>query len=143
MTPPLWFRLEDASQLSLVNSNGTTTPVDSPTLFLAWQAWTLQQRRIARTWPSDVTLSARVNHGRWVTDCHACYQGMFTHPAWRIACCGECGATYRGVEFPPNIEEITGLLLTRPDRTTQNWEPGESTLMLKLENLAHGLGWSG
>lgn len=137
MTPPLWFRLEDASQLSLVNSNGTTTPVDSPTLFLAWQAWTLQQRRIARTWPSDRTVHARVNHGRWVTDCLACSQSVFTHPDWRIACCGECGATYRDVQFPEHIHEITALLLQRPDRTKQNWEPGESIEQLVAENDQH------
>lgn len=130
----LWLKIEDAS--SLLFSDGVTR-VESYQLYLGWQAQQIQNRAIARVWNSDVRLKARINHGRWITDCAACRCGIYTHPEWRLACCGNCGAVYTGVEFPANIEGITRLLLVRNSREHQNWEPGESMVQLRFENVLH------
>lgn len=132
----MYLRLEDATSLMFLDG---ITRVETATDYLAWQAEQVNARRIARVIGVSDTIPARVNHGRWIADCQRCTQGMFTHPDWRIACCAECGATYRGVEFPPEIDEITRLLLVRPNRAHQNWQPGESVAWLRVENLLHRL----
>lgn len=132
----LYFRLEDASGLIF---SDTRSRVTTPEEYLGWQMDMIMMRRIARVWKSDERVPARVNHGRWLTDCQACYEGVLTHPEWKIACCGNCGAVYRDVIFPPDIAEITRILLERPKRETQNWEPGESIAKLKFENILHRL----
>lgn len=131
----LYIKLQDASSLRF----GDSTRVTNPTEYLGWHAQQVQDKGIARTWNTDVTLKARVNHGRWIADCRACGRGMFAHPEWRMACCAECGAVYRAVEFPAGIVEITRLLLERADRENQNWVPGEPIWKLKFENFAHGV----
>lgn len=132
----MYLKLEDAT--SLLFQDGVTR-VQAPTDFLAWQAEHVARRGIARVVGVSADVWARVNHGRWLADCQRCGQGMFTHPEWRIACCAECGAVYRGVVFPEAIADITRLLLQRPRRDTQNWEPGESLTRLRFENLLHRL----
>lgn len=132
----MYLKLEDATALLFPDGR---TRVETATDFLGWQAAHVQQRRIARVVGVPIALAARVNHGRWIADCARCGMGMFTHPVWRIACCAECGAVYRGVAFPAEIDEITRLLLQRPRRDTQNWEPGESLVRLRLENFLHRL----
>ena len=136
MREPIYLRLEDATALMYADG----TKVQTSAQYLGWQLSHLQNRGIARRWePVCDPRLAYVNHGRWLIDCWYCDSGCFTHPEWRIACCAECGATYYGVEFPENLDEVTRLLLLRPKRTTQNWSPGESVLRLKAENLLHKL----
>lgn len=133
----VYLKIEDAEALLFPDG---VTRVETATDYLGWQASHIQNRGIARVWSSDQSVRARVNHGRWIADCRTCGQGMFTHPVWKIACCAECGAVYRGVDFPDRIQEITELLLARPRRDTQNWH-GEAIWELKMENLVHGI-WS-
>ncbi len=133
--PRLWERLEDASDLRFMDNR---TRVDSPEAYLGWHAERVMQRRLSRKWEAGKTPRARVDHGRWICDCvEGCGRGMFTHPAWRIACCTECGAVYRGIIFPEDVPTITSLLLARPNRENQNWLPDESITWLRIENLAH------
>jgi hypothetical protein len=129
-----WIKLEDATALMFPDG---ATRVSTPEEYQGWQAAMLQGRGIARRWDSDLRPRAHVNHGRWIVLC-ACGVGAFTHPGWRIACCGECGAVFRGVEFPENWREIEETLLKRPSRSKQNWD-GEPLLALKAENLVHGI----
>jgi hypothetical protein len=131
---PLYSKLEDAEALLFPDG---VTRVTSPSEYYGWQAAYIQTRGIARVWDASNPPPARVNHGRWIADCRACGNGMFTHPVWRIACCGECGAVYRDLPFPERIVEITRLLLERPNRAHQNWEPGEGLFALRAENFLH------
>lgn len=132
----LYYRLEDASSLLL--SDGRTR-VQTPEQYLGWHAEQIDARGVARVWHPSLRLDAKVNHGRWLVDCPACGSGAFTHPEWRLACCANCGAVYRGVNFPEQIEEVTRLLLERPRRETQNWVAGEALWKLRFENRVHGL----
>jgi hypothetical protein len=125
----LFLRLETAEALRVGDVHVTT-----PELYLAWHLHMIRERGLARVWTAGETLAARVNHGRWIADCPACGSGMWTHPDWRLACCGECGAVYTGVEFPGEIDQITTLLLLRP-RDRQNWFPHETARDLLAENL--------
>ena len=131
----LYLKIEDASSLLFSDAK---TRVASPALYLGWQAEQIETRGIARVWRAADRLEARVNHGRWITDCLACASGVYTHPAWRLACCANCGAIYNDVEVPANIAEITRLLLERPRRETQNWD-GEALWRLRGENALHRL----
>jgi hypothetical protein len=132
----VYLKLEDAQ--SLVFPDGSMH-VETATEYLGWHAAHIQSRRIARVWNSDKTIPAYVNHGRWLADCQTCGKGMFTHPVWRMACCAECGAVYRAVDFPEQLDTITRLLLERPCRENQNWRTGETLFELKLENFFHRL----
>jgi hypothetical protein len=132
-----YSKIEDAS--SLFFGDGSTR-VECPTDYMAWQASHITSRRIARVVGVPVTVHARVNHGRWIVDCR-CSLGVLTHREWKIACCAECGAVFRDVQFPEQADEIERLLLARPDRTKQNWE-GESVRRLRLENSLHRIAGS-
>lgn len=131
-----WIKLEDATALMFSDAR---TRVETVEDFYGWQAEHLQARGIARRWDSEVHPRAYVNHGRWLVQC-SCGNGAFTHPEWRVACCAECGAVFRGVVFPENRAEIEAVLLKRPMRKSHNWD-GEPLLALKAENVLHGI-WS-
>lgn len=135
VAPPKWLKIEGPEVLRFLDGK---TRVDSPERYLAWHAELLLDRGLVAPRSIQVhRLKARINHGRWLADCLSCGQGMFTRPDWRIACCGECGAVYNGVIFPPRLDEIVLVLLARPDRRNHNWD-GESVWKLKLENRLHG-----
>lgn len=133
----MYLKLEGAEQLRFLDNKSKVSSLET---YLAWHAERLLDRGLVghRTFRPEL-LRAFVNHGRWLALCAVCGQGMFTHPEWRLACCAECGATYRGVIFPDDLAAITAHLLKRPRRETQNWEPGESAWKLKVENLLHGV----
>jgi hypothetical protein len=135
----LFDRVEDASFLNIDGD----TPVTTPELYLAWHTRHVMARRIAKIWQVDGKPLARIEHNRWVVDCVACSTSLekraaFTHPEWRIACCGECGAIYRDVQFPnPAVRKaLERLLLFRP-RANRNWFPGESLADITMENRKH------
>lgn len=132
----LYLKIEDASALQFADGR---TRVSSHETYLGWQAEQLANRGIARTWYSDERLHARVNHGRWIADCAACKSGMLTHPEWRLACCGECGAIYSRITFPVMASAIEHVLCRRPQRSTQNWFPTETVNDLLRENREHGV----
>lgn len=114
------------------------TPVRSREAYLGWQAEILLDRGIATRDLSDDQTPAHVNHGRWVVSCR-CGESPLTHPAWRLACCGECGWVLTNVVFPTDWPEVEALLLLRPRRDQQHWLLGETTEDLRAENAAHAV----
>jgi len=131
----LYMRLEDAGSLRFPSGKRVASPAE----YLGWHLHQIAERGIARVWVAAAPVPARVNHGRWITDCVTCGKSMLAHPAWRVGCCVECGAVYRDVRFPENVDDITNLLLARPRRETQNWEPGETLAQLLDDNAQHGV----
>jgi ribosomal protein L37AE/L43A len=99
-----------------------------------WQTIVITRSK-GQVWTALVEIRARINHGRWVADCHYCKKGMLTRPDWGTACCAQCGARYAAgfVKFPedPRIEQLIKL---RPDPTTQNWDDKQTARDLELEN---------
>lgn len=117
------------------------TPVRSPADYLGWHRERLAEAGdVARAWSCALPVSARVNHGRWIVPCVNCRTATaLTHPAWRLACCGDCGCVLTNVLFTNDWSAIEGVLLERPDRATQNWLPAETLADLARENDAHGV----
>jgi hypothetical protein len=70
-----------------------------------------------------------------------CKTGIATDPEWGVAYCAECGARYGAgmVNFPADATEIDRILCQRPERETQNWEPGETLDDLIIENEKRGV----
>lgn len=88
----------------------------------------------------SVDVVARVDHGRWITDCE-CGAGNAAHPDWGEVRCFGCGAVHK-VTFPERRKQIEGLLLARPVTANRNWLPGETVKDLRRENEEHGIGVS-
>jgi hypothetical protein len=80
------------------------------------------------------------NWGRWVIDCPRCPNAEDTTPDSTGFLCTECGAR-ADIEWPSGemVYGIERLLLMRPDRTKQNWYPGETLADLMWENGQHGI----
>lgn len=115
--------------------------VTSAAAYLGWHRLHLAEAGAFVTpWACDLSVDARVNHGRWIADCPNCKGGAFTHPAWKLACCGECGCVMRHVQFPDDIQMIEILLLARSTRDVQNWFPSETLADLMRENSEHAVG---
>lgn len=90
------------------------------------------------------SVSARVNHGRWLWDCltDGCGEAQVCSPVDPRAFCVGCFNTGDGwwpVVFPDGRDQIETLLARRPDPGSRNWTPGETILSLQVENLAHGI----
>lgn len=86
------------------------------------------------------TVTARIEHGRWIADCPGCRSGIGVWPEMDDAACMGCGRVYT-VAFPSagDIAEAEKVLNARPVEL-QNWFPGrEDVADLKVENLAHGV----
>lgn len=84
--------------------------------------------------------TAILTHGYWkIVPCLAdeCLNAPVVDPAWRLACCLECGAIYRGVILPAGWDAIEEELLKRPRMATRNWVPGETVSSLARERLRH------
>jgi hypothetical protein len=84
---------------------------------------------------------ARVNHGRWITDCPRpyCANAMLLTPGQAaFHCAGEGGCRMVAeVEWPADADGIWAALLERPVPGTRNWYPAghpEAVLM----GLPHG-----
>lgn len=84
---------------------------------------------------------AIANHGRWIVRCPACPSAAslngpgFDGKTFR---CEECHAGPIPVEWPIDRAGIEQALHPRPI-PMQNWEPGESVLQLRAENIDHGV----
>jgi len=81
------------------------------------------------------TVSAYINHSRWVIDCPNCNSGIAGLPGVSEVVCLECGERYR-VTFPQDRERIEEALLQRP-RTNRHWRSGETADDLERENREH------
>lgn len=90
----MFTTIENASRLRFSDD----TPVTTPNRYINW----LRERGVTYAVKSIVRY-ARINHGRWVTDC-PCGQPVLTHPDWHLACCGACGSIYSMVVFPDRWE---------------------------------------
>lgn len=130
----MYVAIETAAMLRFADG----TPVLTPEAYLGWHRLHVDARAVAVVHGSDALRVARIDHGRWITDC-VCRAGMYTHPLWKMACCGECGAVYRDVVFPQDWPFIERELLKRQARETQNWFPTETLDMLQRESAAHGV----
>lgn len=130
-----YIRISTAADLRFADRS----PVTSAAAYLGWHRERLGDAGVAQAWPCDLPVQARVNHGRWLTDCPNCKGGALTHPVWKVACCGECGCVMRIVEFPENVSAIEVVLLARSTRDVQNWVPGETVTDLLRENAEHGV----
>jgi hypothetical protein len=83
------------------------------------------------------TVTARVNHGRWIVDCDDCHGAGLTCPHdYGISVCFNCGRVYPHVLFPKSVARIEDLLMLRPNIKTRNWG-GESVSELQRQNKAH------
>jgi hypothetical protein len=82
---------------------------------------------------------AEANWGRWIARCPArgCYSARQLNPGEGFIC-DDCGHI-ADVVWPPDTALIEHLLILRPDVTTRNWLPGETTDDLWLENIRHGV----
>lgn len=91
------------------------------------------------------TVTAYVNHGRWLWDCPICKAAQCCTPNDPRAFCVGCfnrGDGYWPVLFPDAqvIADATVLLERRARVEEQNWNPaGESIDQLQLENLSIGV----
>ncbi len=95
---------------------------------------------------SAETALARVNCGRWITDCPQ-IRCPGTSYVWiggpRQFFCGVCsnrgiGGMFRLVTIPDEWEEIEAVLFERFVFTERNWNRGLSVLDLAVENLEGG-----
>lgn len=89
--------------------------------------------------PKGLSVSASVNHGRWIGDCPVagCNNAEFAGAGFPFVCT-ECGYGPATVVFPANRQAIEALLLERP-LSTRNWTPGETLADLALENRERGI----
>lgn len=97
------------------------------------RAFTL--RRGMRSQDGAGTVTAYVNHGRWVADCPCGGAELIVENEPML--CGSC-AHSRMVVWPADVEAIESMLEVRDDRN-QNWQPGQTVEVLEAENLARGI----
>jgi hypothetical protein len=103
-----------------------------------------EQAFAAQVGPKASAVHARANHGRWIVDCPDCSNAQMACPSDHRFMCNECanalnGGFWRPVIWPKNRPEIDKLLMVRP-LANRNWDPGETVVLLKLENKANGVG---
>lgn len=75
-----------------------------------------------------------VSGGSWILKC-GCGNAPSVHPAWRLACCFECGAIYENLRLPPDAQQIEELLMRRSHPSLRNWVPGETLADLAQQNV--------
>jgi hypothetical protein len=131
----MYHKIEDAEALRFPDG----MPVRSAADYDAWHKHAIASRGVAMRSESDETVIARVNHGRLIAICPSCECGMFVLRAEPMACCAECGNLYRSVEMPAELSTLAALLLARPKREHQNWQPTETIDDIRRENLEHGV----
>jgi hypothetical protein len=87
---------------------------------------------------SSQPLVMRIAGSAWRTECPECNGGVTTGRLWTEARCFTCGAVFRSVVWPANIDEIERLVLRRPMRH-QHWRPEETAADVASDNAAHGV----
>jgi hypothetical protein len=95
----------------------------------------IHSRRMAKMEKSisevDESVTAYINHGRWVVNCE-CNGAGLTSPDFKISCCFDCGRRYVNIVFPKNAKKIENELLKRREATNRNWTD-EPLKVLALE----------
>lgn len=80
---------------------------------------------------------AYLNHGRWIADCpRDCGSAMVLQARQTAYHCPECGHLC-SVEWPPNVDDISDVMLERPIPKTRNWFPQGHELALRA-GAPHG-----
>lgn len=87
---------------------------------------------------SALELRMYVNHGRWVGDCPECRAGVATGRGWDEARCFGCGAVFRDVRWPKDLDAVEAVLLKRLP-AHRHMAVGETPAELLAENIAHGV----
>ena len=78
-------------------------------------------------------VDAYISHSRWVISC-ICNGGGLTSRSLKVSCCFDCGRMYTSVIFPTQRKQIEEVLLSRKEKETRNWIPGESVKSLRTES---------
>lgn len=98
------------------------------------------------------SLSARVNHGRWIVDCPVCKGAEYVFKSRLLMLCQNCRNDstdeFRQVVLPQEVDEIEAALCKRPEQSYafgrrcyphRNWEVGQTVADLERENKEHGV----
>lgn len=72
------------------------------------------------------SLTARINHGRWVADC-PCQSAQIVTPADPRMWCVECGTGWWQVVFPADVDAVEQLLADLPTAERNWWAPDDET----------------
>lgn len=93
---------------------------------------------------TEAIAHAIVRQSRWVVVCPWCPGAEYAHTSDKRFFCIDCGnvavdGKWIGVEWPDNPEEIEAHLMLRPVPDTRNWEWGEKSTDLIVENFDHGV----
>lgn len=83
-------------------------------------------------------LVMEVNHNRWNPMCPECNAGVCTGRNWKEARCFGCGAIFRTVVWPEDIDAIEKILHKRPPKA-RHWKPHETIAELFAQNIQHGV----
>jgi hypothetical protein len=114
---------------------GTAMKIASADQYVLWHRMVIAEAGdLVRPWESPAPLVAWIDWGNWAVRCSHCRAGLYTHPAWTIACCTDCGAIHRNVVVPANYADIEKVLCERADRTLHTWLPHESIDDLRAQN---------
>lgn len=85
--------------------------------------------------PEDgAVVYARANYGRWVVDCVACGASQIAFESDPRYACAHCDAPIALVVWPENKDEISEVLVVRPQVRNRNWELYETANDLRDEN---------
>lgn len=92
----------------------------------------------------EVTVSAVVNHGRWLTLCPFCPSAQEASAESHLFYCATCqneaiGNAAIRVEWPDDADAVEATLLERPFRENRSWVTGETVADLVVENAANGV----
>jgi ribosomal protein L37AE/L43A len=91
------------------------------------------------------TVAARVNHGRWQTECPFCLSAQHASSGDRLFYCANCMNAAAGhktlrVTWPRDPAAIEAILAARPHARYRNWDPGETIRDLKRQDAEWGGG---
>jgi len=91
---------------------------------------------------SKISVSAYINHARWVVSCPTCNSAQLTSPSDKRFFCVECcnvefGGLWLQVEWPKDPDGLSRALSTRPRAANRNWSPGETVEDLIAEKRLH------
>lgn len=93
---------------------------------------------------SSATVTAVVNHGRWLAPCPWCASAQLASRKDKRFFCVEClnapgGGQWATVVWPAQADEIAAVLSMRPNKSTRSWLAHETLGDLLRENETYGV----